>query len=401
MSQLLRKRSKLTGFWIVLSIWVVCLFYLLFEGGKIPLMLLAMLSILTCYWAIGRFNGIKRLRLERKFAVSQGYIHAGEHVSVSLTIMLPKFISIPYLVVSEMLQRHNGEKWSFESSVVPNHQQGAEMHYVTPPLERGTYNFAPTTCQGKDLFGIITYSGNFSTSGELRVLPRTIFIPHWNMYSGQVWLKGSEFTSKISRRETTQINGIRDYAYGDKMSRIHWAATAKTGSWKSKEFERETLPKIIVVLDAHQASYKQSEQFELAVSTAASILEYGIREGLSIGLCTLAHEITSFAPIGGVLSIQQMLRHLVDLDVTGSGKHEHRLESISHYFTSGCFFVFISPTPSNELQKVFHFSKSKLMTPYHIQIGDNSTIQTKRSLSGIYVTSLEQLPVMMGGGRTA
>jgi uncharacterized protein (DUF58 family) len=400
MSHLLRKRSKLTGFWIILSIWVVCLFYLLFEGGKIPMMLLAMISILTCYWVIGRFNGIQRLKLERKFAVAQGYIHAGEHVAVNLRITPPKFISIPYLVVSEVLQRHNGEKWSFESSIVPNHQQGTEMHYVTPPLERGTYNFAPTTCQGKDLFGIITYSGSFETSGELRVLPRTIFIPHWDMYSGQVWLKGSELTSKTSRRETTQINGIRDYAYGDKMSRIHWAATAKTGSWKSKEFERETLPKIVVVLDAHQASYVQAEQFELAVSTTASILEYGIREGLSVGLCTLAHEITPFAPSGGV-SVQQMLRHLVDIDVTGSGKHEHRLESISHYFTSGCFFVFVSPMPSTELIDVFRFAKSKLMTPYYIQIGDENVVQAKRSLSGIYVTSLQQLPIMMGGGRTA
>lgn len=400
MSHLLRKRSKLTEFWIVLSIWVVCLFYLLFEGGKIPMMLLAMISILTCYWVIGRFNGIQRLKLERKFALTQGYIHAGEHVAVNLRITPPKFISIPYLVVSEVLQRHNGEKWSFESSIVPNHQQGTEMSYVTPPLERGTYHFAPTTCQGKDLFGIITYSGSFETSGELRVLPRTIFIPHWDMYSGQVWLKGSELTSKTSRRETTQINGIRDYAYGDKMSRIHWAATAKTGAWKSKEFERETLPKVVVVLDAHQASYNQVEQFELAVSTTASILEYGVREGLSVGLCTLAHEITPFAPSGGV-SIQQMLRHLVDIDVTGSGKHEHRLESISHYFTSGCFFVFVSPLSSTELIDVFRFAKSKLMTPYHIQIGDENVVQTKRSLSGIYVTSLQQLPIMMGGGRTA
>lgn len=400
MSHLLRKRSKPAGFWIVLSIWVVCLFYLLFEGGKIPMMLLAMISILTCYWVIGRFNGIQRLKLERNFAVAQGYIHAGEHVAVNLRITPPKFISIPYLVVSEVLQRHNGEKWSFESSIVPNHQQGTEMHYVTPPLERGTYHFAPTSCQGKDLFGIITYSGSFETSGVLRVLPRTIFIPHWDMYSGQVWLKGSELTSKTSRRETTQINGIRDYAYGDKMSRIHWAATAKTGAWKSKEFERETLPKIVVVLDAHQASYTQSEQFELAVSTTASILEYGVREGLSVGLCTLAHEITPFAPSGGV-SVQQMLRHLVDIDVTGSGKHEHRLESISHYFNSGCFFVFVSPIPSTELIDVFRFAKSKLMTPYHIQIGDENIGQTKRSLAGIYITSLQQLPIMMGGGRTA
>lgn len=401
MSQLLRKGSKSASFWIIVFTWVVCVFYLLFEGGKLPFMLLAMITILSCYWAIGLFNGIYRLKLHRNIAVNQGYIHAGEHVAVTLRIESPKFISIPYLVVDEVLQRHNQDKWSFESSVVPSHQYGSEMHYLTPPLERGTYTFAPTHCRGRDLFGLIHYSASFDTQGEFRVLPRTIFIPKWNLYNSQKWLSGSDLTSVTSRRETTQINGIRDYAYGDKMSRIHWAATAKTGAWKSKEFERETLPRTMVVIDAHRDHYRDDNQFELAVSTAASILEYGAREGLSMGLCTLANEIGQFAPASGTTPTGQMLRHLVDLDRNGSGKPEHRLESISHFFTSGCFFVVISPLAASELKTTFHFAKSKLMTPYHIQIGEQATVKKSLSLSGIYVTSLQELPIIMGGGRTA
>ncbi|MNJ64921.1 hypothetical protein D3C77_609060 [compost metagenome] len=154
-------------------------------------------------------------------------------------------------------------------------------------------------------------------------------------------------------------------------------------------------------MDAHHDHYRDDNQFELAVSTAASILEYGAREGLSMGLCTLANEIEKFAPASGITSIGQMLRHLVDLDRNGSGKPEHRLESISQFFTSGCFFVIISPLNESQLKTTFHFAKSKLMTPYHIQIGEQATVQKTISLSGMYVTSLQELPIIMGGGRTA
>ena len=60
----------------------------------------------------------------------------------------------------------------------------------------------------------------------------------------------SHASAARASRETTQINGIREFLPGDRLSRIHWGATAKTGQWKSKEFEREALPRTIVLLDA-------------------------------------------------------------------------------------------------------------------------------------------------------
>ncbi|RIE04152.1 DUF58 domain-containing protein [Cohnella faecalis] len=79
----------------------------------------------------------------------------------------------------------------------------------------------------------------------------------------------------------------------DRFSRIHWNATAKTGQWKSKEYEREALPRVVFVLDRNAASYRTPELFELALSTAASLVELSQQKGMQIGFVS-AGRIASY-----------------------------------------------------------------------------------------------------------
>ena len=48
---------------------------------------------------------------------------------------------MPYMIVREVLQRHNGDSWSFEDSVIPNLRGAGKLVFQTPPLERGRYAF--------------------------------------------------------------------------------------------------------------------------------------------------------------------------------------------------------------------------------------------------------------------
>lgn len=192
------------------------------------------------------------------------------------------------------------------------------------------------------------------------------------------------------------------------------SATAKTGTWKSKEFEHESLPKMVLVLDAHTSGYFRPPQFELAVSTAASLLEFGARERISMGLCTMGKTLRYFPPAEGYLERQQMLHHLVDIDADGFGNYKDRLEAKPDLFQPGAFFILISPLADDKVLAMLRLAKSRQMIPYHIQIGDEAvaagapnTYQTvkrsawqatlqERGLRGIYVSSLRELPAAMG-----
>lgn len=405
-----------TKFWKVASVWLICLFYLLFQGGKTSFMLFAMVSILAAYLVIGGFSGVKRIKGTRTLSLEgdRGHLQAGDQVQVKLVLNLPQMIPLPYIVVREMLRRHNGQSWAFEDSVIPLSQGKASLLYQTPPLERGKYVFSSTECISRDIFGLMENKGEFQTDGKFHILPRTIFIPYWQLYSKNSRLAGPEMATSLSRREATQINGVRDYVYGDRISRIHWNATAKTGTWKSKEFEHESLPKTMLVLDAHAMNYKHSEQFELAVSTVTSLLQYGARERISMGLCTLGKNFRSFAPAENYLERQQMIHHMVDIHNDGVGKHRERLEANKQCFPSEAFFILISPMKDDQALSIMNWVKGRQMIPYHIQIGvpnhatetrsrtatfRRSELLSERGVKGTYVSSLQDLPAAMGGRR--
>lgn len=399
------------NFWKMASLWIICLLYVLFQGGKTSLMLLAMTLVLSCYWILGGWGGLRRIQGSRSVSVDGELpvlLKAGDTVQVRLEVQTPRFLPLPYIILKEHLYRHNGEAWAFQESILPRMQSSSSLAYQTPPLERGRYRFEDTECYSEDIFGWMKHRSSFKAGGEFRILPRTIFIPHWQLQSRNSRLAGTETAISMSRRETTQINGVRDYVYGDRVSRIHWNATAKTGTWKSKEFEHESLPKTFLVLDGHSAGYMQPEQFELAVSTAASLLEFGGRQRISMGLCTLGKLPVSFTPSEGHLERLEMLHHLVDIHADGYGSHIQRLDKMRNLQSPGAFFILISPLNDEKLLSIMRWAKSNHMTPYHIHIaastaGSHVINQVKgmlqeRGIRGISVSSLAELPAALGGG---
>ncbi|NMI05613.1 DUF58 domain-containing protein [Paenibacillus sp. SZ31] len=396
--------------WSIAMVWMCCLAYVLFQGGKTSLMLLSMVTLLCVYLAIAGFSGVRRAQGVRKLSSGLDHeelLHAGDQVQVQLSLTIPGFLPLPYVVVREMLHRHNGESWSFKESLIPNMRGNGVLSFQTPPLERGKYVFSETECASEDIFGLIEHRGKFKAKGEFRVLPRTVFIPYWQLYDRKSRLAGPQTALTRSRRETTQINGVRDYVYGDRLSRIHWNATAKTGNWKSKEFEHESVPKTILVLDALAASYEHGEAFEIAVSTAASLLEYGARERMGMGLLTLSEETSFMAPSESLLERQKMMHHLVDIQYNGQDTHLlPGVERIARQLPQGAYFVVISPQKDEKILELLRWADTRGMTPCHILIDTSESRRSAewnamlrgRGTRSFTVSHLQELPTVMGGG---
>ncbi|PYE47505.1 uncharacterized protein (DUF58 family) [Paenibacillus barcinonensis] len=373
-------------------------------------MLLSMVTLLCLYLAIAGFSGVKRTQGVRKLSSGHNHeelLHAGDQIQVQLSLNIPGFLPLPYVVVREMLHRHNGESWSFKESLIPSMRGHGELSFQTPPLERGKYVFSDTECASEDIFGLIEHRGTFKASGEFRVLPRTVFIPYWQLYDRKSRLSGPQTALTRSRRETTQINGVRDYVYGDRLSRIHWNATAKTGSWKSKEFEHESVPKTILVLDAMAGSYPHGEAFELAVSTTASLLEYGTRERMGMGLLTLSDKSCYMPPSESLIERQKMIHHLVDIQDNGQGQSLlPGVENMARQFPQGAYFVVISPQKDDPILELLRWADTRGMTPCHILIDSLESRRSSewnamlrgRGTRSFTVAHLQELPTVMGGG---
>ena len=255
------------AYWYVLCSVVFSFFFLLFQGGKLATMLFTIVTLLSVYLFVGNWSGIKRTQGARILVNKEKEVHleAGQSLQVQLQLQIPGIMPIPYILIKDRLLRQNGEEMIFEGSCVPDWKRRGEWIYMTSPLKRGTYKFGSSECVAEDVFGLFQHKGRVAMPQQVSVYPQSVNIKEWKQFHQM--LKGMHYhsTSAHAHRETTQINGVREYMYGDRLSRIHWNATAKTGTWRSKEFERETLPKTILLLDRTHCVYNNPEQFELAV----------------------------------------------------------------------------------------------------------------------------------------
>ncbi|MBW4085547.1 DUF58 domain-containing protein [Paenibacillus sp. S150] len=395
----------------ILAIWGITLLYVLFQGGKTSFMLFIMVTVLLLYLIIGGLGGVRRARGTRSLYSEQDkpdLLYAGGFLRVKLNITIPGFLPLPYVVVREVLKRHNGESWVFEESLIPSLKGRGELHFQTPALERGHYTFEGTEILAEDIFGLVEHKGAFLAQGQFRVLPRSVFVPRWQLYERRARLAGPQASLVPSRRETTQINGVRDYVYGDRLTRIHWNATAKTGDWKSKEFEHESIPKTVLVLDGSAAAYGSSSQFELAVSITSSLLGFGIRERIGIGLCCLDKNTKVFTPAEGGAERQKMIQYLIDINAEGRGPLISRLEKAHRMFPKGSYFVLISPQSGQPVLDVLRWAESRGMTPSQIHVRNPAAkyrtqdwmdVLGSRGVTGYSVSSLQELPAVLGGDK--
>nr|WP_240898173.1 DUF58 domain-containing protein [Agromyces luteolus] len=78
------------------------------------------------------------------------------------------------------------------------------------------------------------------------------------------------------------FHALREYQPGDDRRYIHWRSSAKTGTFMVRQFEETRRSRLMVLLDLAADAYEDEEDFELAVSVAASIGARAIRDARSL-----------------------------------------------------------------------------------------------------------------------
>lgn len=392
--------------YIVLGCLGASLLFVLFQGGKLALMVFVIVAVLNLYLFLGRWSGITRVAGQRLLDSEQtdSAIESGNAVRVRVKLHIPGYWPVPYVMIRDRLIRKNGGEYQFEASLIPDWSRKGELEYHTPPLMRGFYHFSPTECSTQDIFGIFEHSGVLELPLSFTVLPQTVAIKEWKQLHRM--LKGMHHHTVTTRanRETTQINGVREYGYGDRLSRIHWNATAKTGTLKSKEFERESLPKTIVMLDRQQRSYQHADQFELAVSVAASLLQYGKNREISLGLLSVGADSVFFEPKGYQNGTRNMLYHLIEAASDGYHPLQRVLEDRIRLFDPGSCMIIVSPLKGEPVLKALAWLNQRQMVPCHIWLTSNQEegkawcreLQSKGYM-GYAIRTLDELPAVLGG----
>jgi len=402
MSFLQSSRNKL-----ITAVWTASLLFLLFQGGRLSFLLFTGFSAIVLYLFLVSKSGINNVQITRSIPLAAGErIVAGTPVDIRLTFFIPGFIPIPYVLVTDRLKRHNGQEMSYETSFVPDWRRRGEVTITTPPLKRGRYSFSETSCTVEDIFGLYQYSKNVSAPFSFTVYPPRVLVKEWQDFNSMYRGRHLHSINSEVQRETTQFNGIREYIHGDPLSRIHWNASARTGTWKSKEYEKESLPRMMIVLDC-AADYSSDDQFEVAVSTAASLLDYAHHSDLPVGLITGEAEPLWMAPQRGRVHYEKLLNRLIDIEANGTIRLEEVMQARQRELNSRLFLVFITSRSDSSFIQMLRWCRTLSLHASVIQITPHSKQGVQQWQKDLYsigipsyrIGSLRELPVVLGGGR--
>jgi uncharacterized protein (DUF58 family) len=232
----------------------------------------------------------------------------GDTVSVRLEVKLPRWWPWVYLTVFDQVPEGLPGAPNAEFLVFPWFQRRLELEYALPAVSRGVYRFTALTLGTGDLFGFFRRTRVIETREDLEVWPRRISL-HVVHALPREW-QGDLRLAILQTNESNELRSIRNYVLGDRLNRIHWQTTAKTGSFMVKQFEPLTIPALSVVVD--QPGSFTAHQFEVGLEVAASFIEYGLDRGQDVGLVMLGRDMV-VPPDSGPVQRSRIMHELASV----------------------------------------------------------------------------------------
>ncbi|MGE5484932.1 MAG: DUF58 domain-containing protein [Ignavibacteriales bacterium] len=255
---------------------------------KQPLLFMASFLVLAITLMTGRWGRLSLKRVSVKAEISPLKTFPGEPATLTITVENRKILPVTWLQVEVdvpedldlkggRLGAHHipGRKRLLSFLSLGYYERVRRQYEIWLPL-RGYYAFGPTRLTCGDPFGFCKDTVVFDHTERLVVYPRVLPLealglparrPLGDMKSGGRLLEDPSF-----------ISGIRDYDPSDSFKRIHWTATARTGSLQVKVYEPRAETSVAIFLNA--ATYDppwmglNRDLLDQAITVAASVFAY-------------------------------------------------------------------------------------------------------------------------------
>ncbi len=227
---------------------------------------------------------------------------------------------------------------------------------VIPTQRRGVVTVGPARTVRGDPLGILTREAVWQDTHTLYVHPVTTALR--STAAGLIRdLEGSASRTVVDA--DFSFHALRPYVPGDSPRQIHWKSTAKTGDLMVRQYEETRRSRMVVGLCLGDAEYADEDEFELAVSAAASIGVRGIRDGRDVDL-VVGVETPEFARAAprsvrelATVSARTLLDDLAGVERAervGALREVTAVTASAHPDVSVAFLVCGSPLTPTELQ---------------------------------------------------
>ncbi len=286
--------------WVAVFILIISL-----AMHQVALALICLLFLLT--------GGVARLwnrfclnRIEYRRQLSHHQVFFGEEITLEIEVTNRKPLPLPWLrIEDELPERVTLLKGKAEAlaedrvmlrNILPiNMYHRVKRRFPIKCSQRGAFVFGPSYVSSGDIFGFFRREKKFEQIDNLLVYPRLVPLEKLGIPSRQLF--GDIRLKRHLFQDPVLTAGVRDYAPGDSLKRIHWKSTARLGRLQTKVYEPTTTVDISLFLDVRtlKAPFwgSISQLQELGIMTAASICQYALNSGFRVGLHV--NQVTRFS----------------------------------------------------------------------------------------------------------
>ena len=240
-------------------------------------------------------------------------------------------------------------------------------------VERGVFPLGPTELISGDLFGIFPARRSVSVQDSVLVYPIMVDVQSFPNPPGL--LPGGEALRRRTPQITSNAAGVREYAHGDPLNRIHWVSTARRDRLMVKEFELDPLAEVWLFLDASRTvqaarPYQWPEfdprdfwrkkfqlqlppsTLEYAVTIAASLARFYLHHGRSVGLVSAGQSLQVLPSDRGGRQLGKVLEALALLQADGNLPLQGLVEAQARHLPRGSTVILITPSASDAVYQI-------------------------------------------------
>lgn len=346
----------------------------------------AVLLLVSRAWSWQVLRGVKFERRARATRAQVGQIYE-EKIELDNSGRLPRL----WLAVSDRSSLPDSAGSRLFPMIEPH--RGRTYLSRTRLLQRGVFPLGPTALEAGDPFGLFPVERSYPPVETLLVYPMLVEVSDFPSPAGI--LPGGEALRRRTQQITPNAAGIREYAPGDSMNRIHWVSTARRNRLMAKEFELDPQAEVWIVLDASRTGqaaipfvwpkrskqdlWKHKFEFtlppsteEYSVSIAASVTRYFLRKGRAVGFISSGQVLTMLPPDRGGRQLGKILESLALLRAEGSLPVWGLVDIQAQHLARGSTIVLITHSVEKEVVLTADFLTRRGLRPVVVLIDAGS-----------------------------
>lgn len=226
--------------------------------------LLSICVVNGCLLIAAALMSLGNIGLQTTLHVPKQSVSVGDDVNITVTVRNPYAARTTNSVIDIPLgdlSRHQTVP-----PLAPHNHHDIHLRYIA--CSRSVATIGPLALRKGDPFGLIRHKRLIGQPSTIYIHPQIVALP--TIQNDSFSDPDGEPSNQVVD-DDMDFHGLREYHIGDDMRHVHWLSSSRAGTMMLRQYTASQRTQSAIIMDSNPDHYENRNQFELAVSTYASI----------------------------------------------------------------------------------------------------------------------------------